>query len=127
MSSESPLESPQNFLRKSSESPWKVPGKSLESPQKVLKKLSESPQKVLRKSSDHSSSIRHHQSSIISHLINFHPLEQGWMSQSSLISKYDHRQQQTDNRQSHGHSCRGLPFGVKCLSAKAYSGKLQNK
>ena len=38
----------------------------------------------------HPSSIIHHPSSIISHLIDCLPPEQGWISQSSLISNYDH-------------------------------------
>ena len=58
----------------------------------------------------HPSSIIHHPSSIISHLIDCLPPEQDWISQSSLISNYDH-----DIRivllQGNGHSCRGLPFG----------------
>ena len=56
----------------------------------------------------HQSSIIHHLLSIISRLIYFLPLEQGWISQTSLISNYDQ-----DNRQQHtdGNSCGGLPFG----------------
>ena len=62
----------------------------------------------------HPSSITHHPSSIISHLIDCLPPEQDWISQSSLIPNYDHRQRQ----HFHGHSCRGLPFG-DCLIRRA--------
>ena len=60
----------------------------------------------------HPSSIIHHPSTIIHHqsnLIDCLPPQQGLISQSSLISNYDHNN--NDNMQGNIHSCRGLPFG----------------
>ena len=68
--------------------------------------------------------LKHHNDevypSIISNFIDCLSPEQGWTSQSFLISNYDHRQQQTtdDNRHYHGHSCRGLPFGDGLISTE---------
>ena len=60
----------------------------------------------------HPSSIIHHQSSIISQLIDCLTLKQGWISQISLISNYDHdRQHTTDNTQT-GTPVEASPSGM---------------
>ena len=63
------------------------------------------------------SSIIRHQSSIISNLLHCLTLEQGWVSQTSIISNYDHRQQ-TKDIQSDGHSLCDIRYPPNLLNPR---------
>ena len=96
-------------------------GRSKDGPKTVQRQSRDSPETVQRQPWDSRETVQRHQSSIISQLIDCLTLKQGCISQTSLISNYDHdnnRQQQTG-----GHSCRGLPFGdglIKQMDQEVY-------
>ena len=76
-----------------------VQRQSRDSPETVQRQFRGSPETVQRQSRDSPDTVQRHQSSIISHCIDCLPLEQGWISQTSKISNYDHRpwRQRTDD------------------------------
>ena len=66
-----------------------------DSPATVQRQSRDSPETVQRQSIDSPETVKRQQPSIISHWIDCLPLEQGWISQTSRISNFDHRQQTT--------------------------------